>query len=123
MAKILIIDDDLALRNGLAARLKANGFTTAFAADGAAAVQVARREQPDLILLDLGLPGGDGFLVLSRLRQLVTVACIPVVVITARPAEGNRERALDAGARAFLQKPIESEELLATINQILGSTV
>jgi DNA-binding response OmpR family regulator len=118
--KILIIDDDLALRTGLAARLRVHGFTTVFAADGVSAIQVARRENPDLILLDLGLPGGDGFSVLTRLHQLMTVACIPVIVISARPGETNRDRAIEAGARAFLQKPLDNEQLLATINVTLG---
>ena len=121
MKKILIVDDDLALRTGLAARLRSNGFATVFAADGASAVQVARREVPDLILLDIGLPGGDGFLVISRLHQLMTVACIPIVIISARPAETHRGRAVEAGARAFLQKPLDNEQLLRVIAEALGT--
>jgi CheY-like chemotaxis protein len=66
--KILIVDDDEHLLLGLAAKLKAKGYAVVSAMDGVAAVAVARQESPDLILLDLGLPAGDGFLVLERLR-------------------------------------------------------
>jgi len=119
--KILIIDDDVALRNGLAARLRANGFAPTFAADGVSAIQVARREVPDLILLDIGLPAGDGFVVMNRLRQLMDLCEIPVVVISARPAETHRDRALEAGARAFLQKPLDNAQLIAVIHEALGA--
>ena len=117
--KILIIDDDADIRLGLNARLRANGFTTAFAEDGLNAVPTARREKPDLILLDLGLPGGDGFVVLKRLRLQPDLACIPVIVLTARDAEENEKRALEAGATAFFQKPIENAELLVAIERQL----
>lgn len=120
MKKILIVDDDLALRSGLAAHLGANGYRVVFAADGASAVQVARREMPDLILLDLGLPGGDGYVVMNRLRQLMAVACIPIVIISARPPQPHRDQALEAGARAFVQKPLDNQELLRVIGNVLG---
>ena len=90
-------------------------------ADGATAVATARREVPDLILLDIGLPAGDGFVVMSRLQQLMTLACIPIIIISARPAESNRDRAVAAGARAFVQKPIDNDQLLAAINDALGT--
>lgn len=120
MKKILIVDDDVAFRNGLAARLRANGYNPVFAADGMSAIQVARREVPDVILLDIGLPAGDGFVVMGRLRALMALASIPIVVISARPAEPNREKAIAAGAQAFLQKPLDNEQLLAAIASALG---
>ena len=95
-------------------------LVTRFAADGAAAINEARRNQPDLIILDLGLPGGDGFVVLDRLRVMPNLALIPVVVVSARDHHGNKERALKAGAKAFVQKPWNDNELLALLGQLVG---
>ena len=113
--KILIIDDDADIRIGLNARLRAHGFETAFAEDCIGAVSTARKENPDLILLDIGLPGGDGFLVLQRLRANTQLACIPVIVITARDPHENESRAIKEGAAGFFQKPVDNDELLGCI--------
>lgn len=119
-AKILIVDDDQDLRLGLNARLRASGYGTAFAQDGVTAVTVANQEKPDLVILDLGLPGGDGFVVLKRLKSIAPLACTPVIVLSARHPSGNRERAIHAGASAYFQKPAPNDELLATISECLG---
>jgi len=100
MQKILVVDDDSDIRLGLNVRLRASGYATAFAADGITAISMARKERPDLILLDLGLPAGDGFSVLEQLKMSAEVAHIPVIVLSARDAEGNEKRALKAGATA-----------------------
>ncbi len=118
--KILIVDDDAYIRIGLNARLRASGYKTALAEDGLSALTVARKEEPDLILLDIGLPGGDGFVVLKRIRGLTTLSCTPVIVLTARDPEGNEKRALEAGANAFFQKPADNQALLAKIAEALG---
>ena len=96
--KILVIDDDLDIRLGLNARLRANGYEAVFAEDCVGAVSMARKEKPDLILLDIGLPGGVGFTVLDRLKRNTSLAAIPVVVLSARDAQENERRVLDAGA-------------------------
>jgi two-component system, OmpR family, KDP operon response regulator KdpE len=89
--KILIIDDDPQLLLGLGPRLKANGYAVVTAPDAIAAIALARKETPDLIILDLGLPGGDGFLVLERLRNMAELSTIPVVVRRrCRPASERR---------------------------------
>ena len=108
------------LRIGLNARLRANGYDTSFAEDGVSAMAVARKEDPDLILLDLGLPGGDGFVVLKRFRQHTTLSLKPIIVLTARDPETSEKRALDAGANAFFQKPADSEALLAAIAEAIA---
>ena len=113
--KILIVDDDADIRLGLNARLRANGYDTVFAEDGMGAILTARRERPDLILLDIGLPAGDGYVVLERLRANTQLSCTPVIVLSARDAEENEKRVLAAGAAAFFQKPAESTELLDAI--------
>lgn len=118
--KILVIDDDLDIRLGLNARLRANGYEAVFAEDCIGAVSVALKEEPDLILLDLGLPGGDGFMVLERLKESASLATIPVVVLSARDAEENERRALKGGAVAFLEKPAENDELLGAIARAIA---
>jgi DNA-binding response OmpR family regulator len=117
--KILIIDDDSDIRKGLNIRLRASSYKTAFAGDGVGAISVARRELPDLILLDLGLPAGDGFQVLERLKMNTELAHIPVIVLSARDPEATEKRAMKAGARAYFQKPVDDEELLAAIGSAL----
>jgi DNA-binding response OmpR family regulator len=118
--KILIVDDDPQLLLGLTPRLKANGYSVVTAADAIAALGVARKETPDLIILDLGLPGGDGFLVLERLRNMAELSAIPVIVLSARDPGDNKRRALNGGAVAYFQKPPDNHELLAAIRQALG---
>jgi DNA-binding response OmpR family regulator len=81
---------------------------------------MAQKERPDLIILDIGLPAGDGFVVLDRLQQSAALSAIPVIVLTARDPEFNRERTLNAGATAFLQKPADNSELLNVIRAILN---
>jgi CheY-like chemotaxis protein len=79
------------------------------------AISEARKQRPDLIILDLGLPAGDGFVVMERLRALTPLALIPVIVVSGRSVEGNKERARKAGAKAFVQKPWDDGELLELI--------
>lgn len=118
--KILIVDDDSTTRLVLSARLKAKNYDTVFAADSYQAVSAARKDQPNLIILDLGLPGGDGFLVLQRLKALTTLASIPVIVVTAEDRRVAEPKALEAGAVAFLQKPVDGDQLLAAVKNALG---
>ena len=117
--KILIVDDDKDVLLGLNIRLKASGYNVIPASDALSAISKAQRERPDLIILDIGLPGGSGFLVMERLNSLMPVASIPIIVLTARDPHVNRERALKAGAVAFLQKPVDNDELLSTVRKAL----
>ncbi len=117
--KILIIEDDHDIRRGLNVRLRASDYETAFASDAVMALSIAKKEAPDLILLDLGLPGGDGFLVLERMKNIASLACTPVIVVSARDPKTNEKRALDAGAQAFFQKPVDNKDLLVAIQRAL----
>src|SRR5579863_1516409 len=110
--KILIVDDDPDLRRALKIRLRANHYDTLQASDGYSAIAVAQKEQPDLIILDLGLPAGDGFVVLKRLQNNDALSDIPVIVLTARDPLSNEQQALQSGAAAFFQKPADNNELL-----------
>src|ERR1700730_491183 len=98
-------------------RLKACHYDAFFAGDALSSVAEARKNEPDLIILDLGLPAGDGFVVMDRLKSIPALAVIPVIVVSARDVLANKERALKAGAKAFLQKPVDNAELLEVIRQ------
>ena len=98
-AKILIVDDDQDIRRLLGHRMKNEGYEAVFAGDAIAAVNVARKEAPDVILLDLGLPAGDGRLVMERLRAMPALEGIPIIVVTARDVSLERDALLAAGAR------------------------
>src|SRR3989442_14469206 len=117
--KILVIEDDPVARADLEARLEANGYIVAPAADAASAMTVVNRERPDLILLDLGLPAGDGFLVLERLRQIESLAATPLLVITGRSHAETRKRMEALGDPPVLLKPDTTEALLAAISEAL----
>lgn len=119
-AKILIVDDDPDLRRGLNLRLRANHYDTAYATDGFSAIAMAQKERPDLIILDIGLPAGDGFVVLERLQENAALSAIPVIVLTARDPQATREKIMRSGATAFFQKPADNTELLSTIRSVLS---
>ena len=117
---ILVVDDDPEMRLALKIRLKANSYDVAEAVDGVSAIAEARKQQPDLVLLDLGLPAGDGFTVLERLQAMDALSRIPVIVVSGRNRAVNQERAMKSGASLFLQKPVKNAELLSAIERILG---
>ena len=118
--KILIVDDDHDIRELLAMRLHAEGYETVFAADAMSAVSVTRQQEPDLILLDIGLPGGTGLTVMERLKNFPALAHIPVLAVSARDPKATKDAALAAGARGFVPKPIDYDDLLAQIREALG---
>jgi DNA-binding response OmpR family regulator len=118
--KILIVEDEVVQLTALARRLKSAGFEVVAARDGLTAISTARKEQPDLIVLDLGIPAGDGFVVLQRLSMLINTGTIPVIVLSSRTPIGNRDAALKAGAIAYIHKPVDVPILLKAINDALG---
>jgi DNA-binding response OmpR family regulator len=118
--KILIVDDDADLRELLNIRLRRHGYDTAFATDGISAISVARRESPDVIILDLGLPAGEGYVVMERLRAIAELGAVPIVVVSGRTDAASRERALAAGAQAFIRKPFEAGAIVAAVERAVG---
>jgi CheY-like chemotaxis protein len=122
MKKILVVDDDKDVLLGLNLRLRANGYSVAFASDAISAISVARQEMPDAIILDIGLPAGDGFVVMKRLSSLLPLAHIPIIILTGKDPMINREKALSAGAQAFLQKPVDNDVLLLAIRKALADS-
>jgi two-component system KDP operon response regulator KdpE len=111
-AKILVVDDEPQIRRTLRAALSPWGYAVAEAASGEAALQVLPNEKPDLILLDLNMPGMGG---LSTCRQIRERCDTPVIVLTVRSAERDKVEVLDAGADDYVTKPFSTPELLARI--------
>ena len=112
MTRVLIVDDDRAFARALEIGLTAHGYAVTVAHDGAEGIVAATRERPELVLLDLGLPGYDGMEVLETLR---TWSEVPVIVLSARHTSTAKVAALDAGADDYLTKPFGIDELLARI--------
>jgi DNA-binding response OmpR family regulator len=119
--KILIVDDDQDFLRALALHLKGQGYETIAAIDGVSAVTVALEQNPDLILLDIGLPAGDGFTVLSRLASLEATMLKPVIIVSCMDPVELRQRAQDAGigVAAFFHKPLNLKNLDAAIQDSL----
>ena len=114
--KILVVDDEPALQDTLSYNLQRQGYEVLLAGDGAQALELARKEHPDLIILDIMLPGMDGFEVCRVLRQEMGT---PVLMLTARDDEIDRVVGLEVGADDYLTKPFSMRELLARIKAML----
>lgn len=118
--KVLIIEDDPDVRRGLGVRLSAQDYKVYFATDAASGISEAKQHHPDLIILDLGLPGDNGYAVLHQLAQSRELASIPVMVLSAWNRYAHEERVRTAGAKIFCQKPVDADELLGRIQQLLA---
>ncbi len=127
--KILIADDNIVILKALSIKLKSKGYEIRTAMDGSTAVSCVRREKPDLIVLDINFPpdvahgGGiawDGFLILDWLRRIDEARSTPVIFITAGEDSKFRERALSIGAVAFFKKPVDLDELLHVVHDVVG---
>ena len=116
-AAVLVVEDDEPIRRMLERTLAAAGYAVASAPDGGSALAAVERAVPDLIVLDLGLPGVDGLAVCQRIRSLGLA--LPILVLTARDAVPDRVAGLDAGADDYLVKPFATEELLARLRALL----
>jgi len=116
--KVLLVDDDNAFLVLMAALLKPTNCLIVTARDGVQATMVARKENPDLIFLDIGLPGGDGFVLLERWEGSIQVNA-SIIVTTSKHPQAYRERSLNAGAKAFLSKVDIREKLFETIREVM----
>lgn len=117
--KILICDDDPDLIKPVAARLKASGYEVLVASDGVQSVALAHREKPDLILLDIRMPAGDGYMVYENLQFSVATQLIPVIFFSALPPQEVKEKAEKFGAAGYLTKPCDLNLMLSTIKKVL----
>lgn len=118
--KILVIEDDKAIALALSVRLMANDYNVLSAHDAVTGLQTALRDRPDLIVLDICLPGGGGLVTAEWLRNSGLTEGIPFIVVTASKKPGLRERAEELGAVGFFQKPYEAQELLDAIRAVVG---
>jgi CheY-like chemotaxis protein len=128
--KILVVDDNPVIIKTLSFKLKAAGYTVISALDGGEAVSSTRKEKPDLILLDINFPpdvshgGGvpwDGFLIMNWVRRMDEAKHVPIIIITSGDPAKYKDRALAEGAHSFFHKPIEMQELMTTVQKILGT--
>ncbi len=120
MAKrLLMVDDEPELLMLVESRLKANGFEVLIATDGQRALEMAKKEKPDLIVLDLMLPKMDGYKVCGLLKRDSRYAKIPIILFTARAQEEDKKLGEEVGADAYLTKPFEPSVLLETIKKLL----
>jgi CheY-like chemotaxis protein len=121
MAKILLIEDNEMNRDMLSRRLIRRGYEVAVAVDGAQGVAMAQSEKPDLILMDLSLPGIDGWEATRRIKAGADTKHLPVIGLTAHAMAGDREKALEAGCDDYDTKPIELERLIGKIESLLSN--
>ena len=119
MTKILIVEDEAGLRQGLEINLRLENYETAQAADGEEAIRLFHAEQPDLVLLDLMLPKKSGFEVLDHIRK---VSKVPVILLTARGQETDKVRGLRGGADDYVTKPFGLQELFARVDAVMRRT-
>ena len=122
MAKILLVEDNEMNRDMLSRRLQKKGYDVVMAVDGEQGVAMAETQAPALVLMDMSLPGLDGWEATRRLKAAAETRAIPVIALTAHAMAGDREKALAAGCDDFDTKPIELERLLAKIEALLART-
>jgi DNA-binding response OmpR family regulator len=118
--KILLVEDDRRIALGLEIRLKAAGYDALLAHDGLDAINVAVKDHPDLILLDISMPAGNGFTVARRIQTAIPTPT-PIIFLTASKQPEFRQKAAELGAAGFFEKPFEADQLLATIKNTLAA--
>ncbi|MBN1521145.1 MAG: response regulator [Candidatus Aureabacteria bacterium] len=118
--KILIVDDEPNIVFMLSHRLKQSGYEVVTGRDGQEALEMARKENPDIIILDLMLPKMNGYTVCGLLKRDAAFSKIPVIMLTARAQESDKKQGREAGADAYVKKPFKSEELLDIIERFLS---
>jgi DNA-binding response OmpR family regulator len=116
-SKVLVVDDEADFAKALKVRLKANGYDVVLAHDSIQAIMAACQEKPDLIILDIMIPGEDGFVVTERLKQSQATRYIPIIFLTGIP--GGERRAHKIGASAYIMKPYHPDQLLETVHNAL----
>jgi two-component system, cell cycle response regulator DivK len=121
MVSILIVEDNELSRDMLSRRLRRRGFEVLTAADAEIGMDIAHREQPSIILMDMSLPRIDGWEAVRRLKADALTRGIPIIALTAHAMSGDRESAIEAGCDDYDTKPVELPRLLAKIERFIGS--
>ena len=120
MTKVLVVEDNEMNRDMLSRRLTRRGFQVIFAVDGQQGVDLARRERPDIILMDMSLPVIDGWEATRRVKSDDATRSVPVIGLTAHAMAGDREKAIEAGCDDYDTKPVELERLIGKMERLLG---
>ena len=120
MPRLLLVEENEESRDGLSRHLRRKGYEVLIAVDGRQGLEVARGEAPDLILMDMSLPGLDGWEATRQLKAAPETRGIPVIALTAHAMAGDREKALEAGCDDYETKPVELPRLLAKVEALLG---
>ena len=120
MKRILAVDDEPHILKLVAFSLKSGGYTVLEASDGLSAIEVARGEQPDLVLMDVMMPALDGYEACRRMKADPEIAAIPVMMLTAKTQVAEQQAGRDAGAVGYVNKPFTPKELVATVREFLG---
>jgi len=121
MTKVLLVEDNEMNRDMLSRRLIRRGFQVVFAMDGQQGVELARSEQPDIILMDMGLPVVDGWEATRRVKADEVTRSVPVIGLTAHAMSGDREKTIEAGCDDYDTKPVEFDRLIGKIERLLGA--
>lgn len=122
MKKILIVEDDQKIALALSVRLKAHGYEVFAAFDALAGLSQSQKHLPDLVILDISMPAGNGFELAARMQSLVPTIGTPIIFITASHRPEFRSKAQELGAAAFIEKPFKDGELIAAVQQALKET-
>jgi DNA-binding response OmpR family regulator len=117
--RILIVDDERDIVKALTIRLQRAGYEVVTAFDGAQGIFMAHKENPDLIILDIRMPAGNGFSVAEKLKESTNTLTIPVIFLTGSPEKNSEEKAMALGVRFYVKKPYDPEELLDAIERAL----
>ncbi len=117
--KVLVVDDEPDIIRALTMRLRAAKYDVMEATDGATATMTAVKWLPDLVILDIGMPAGDGHTVAKRLRENVTTVGIPIIFLTARTDESDYSQAAEVGVNKYITKPFDSSELMAAVYELI----
>ncbi|MCX5679064.1 MAG: response regulator [Candidatus Omnitrophica bacterium] len=117
--KILLVEDERDLSTAMVFRLEANGYTAITAYDGQDGLKKAKKEKPDLIILDLMLPKMDGYKVCALLKGDTRYSKIPIIIFTARAQDDDMKMAKEVGADAYITKPFEPETLILKIKELI----
>ncbi len=121
MTQIMIVDDSPTDTHLLKKILEKNGFSTLTAADANEGIEVAKREQPDLILMDVVMPGMNGFQATRKLNKDPTTAKIPVIIITTKAQETDKIWGMRQGAVEYIVKPVAEKQLVSMINTVMAA--
>ncbi|HPG24922.1 MAG TPA: response regulator [Myxococcota bacterium] len=120
MARILVVDDSVSMRKLVGATLTDAGHEVTEASDGCEALEIAKKEEADLVITDVNMPNMDGITLVGELRNVPAYKFVPILVLTTEVGDAKKQEAKGKGATGWLVKPFDPEKLLATMKKVLG---